>query len=184
MPGKRDARARVMAAAIELVSQGGPAAASPDAVAARAGASKMSMYRHFDGKDEMLVAALVEQEERFRLDLLVREPAASPALKVRAIFGRLAERADRNPDSVGGCPYVMTELAIDDAEHPTKAVVARHKEAMRRDLADVVATSVGADAERIASLILMLLDGALAHARIDHSGEPLRRAGEMAASWV
>ena len=62
MAGTRDARQRILDAAGELVTTGGLAAATPAAIAERAGAGKMSLYRHFSGKDELVAEALAEQD--------------------------------------------------------------------------------------------------------------------------
>src|SRR3954452_2099726 len=52
MTGTHDVRDRLSRAAYELLREGGLAGASPAQVAERAGASKMSLYRHFSGIDE------------------------------------------------------------------------------------------------------------------------------------
>ena len=62
MAGTRDARQRIIDAAAELVTVGGLDAATPAAIAERAGAGKMSLYRHFSGKDELVAEALAERD--------------------------------------------------------------------------------------------------------------------------
>ena len=62
MAGTRDARQRILEAAAELVTVGGLDAATPAAIAERAGAGKMSLYRHFSGKDELVAEALAERD--------------------------------------------------------------------------------------------------------------------------
>ncbi|MFT4088640.1 MAG: TetR/AcrR family transcriptional regulator [Gordonia sp. (in: high G+C Gram-positive bacteria)] len=80
-PGKREQakaarRAELLAAAAELMAQRGFAAVRLEDIGARAGVSGPAVYRHFDGKSDLLEALLVEISER----LLTggREVAARP----------------------------------------------------------------------------------------------------------
>lgn len=57
----------ILAATLELLADGGYAAATVEAVAARAGVGKATVYRRYAGKDELVVdalATLVEPAER------------------------------------------------------------------------------------------------------------------------
>src|SRR2546423_15515311 len=78
MAGTRDARQRILEAAAELVTAGGLAAATPAAIAERAGAGKMSLYRHFSGKDELVAEALAERDLEYRA-WLIGDPADGTA---------------------------------------------------------------------------------------------------------
>ena len=51
-------RAAVLAAATELLVEGGPAAVTVDAVSARSGVAKTTIYRHWDSRDDLLVSVL------------------------------------------------------------------------------------------------------------------------------
>ena len=66
MAGTRDARRRILEATAELVTAGGLDAATPAAIAERAGAGKMSLYRHFAGKDELVAEALAARDLEYR----------------------------------------------------------------------------------------------------------------------
>jgi AcrR family transcriptional regulator len=176
MPGTRDARQRIVEATAELVTTGGLAAATPAAIAERAGAGKMSLYRHFSGKDELVAEALAERDLQYRA-WLVGEPADGPAReRLLALFDRTAAEADRLGSSFIGCPYVGARLDLPDDDHPAAPVVVAHKDGMLRELAALL-TEIGVpDPERRARVVLMLLDGAVAHAVIRGNGDPLREA--------
>ena len=70
MAGTRDARQRILEATADLVTAGGLDAATPAAIAERAGAGKMSLYRHFSGKDELVAEALAERDLDLRAWLI------------------------------------------------------------------------------------------------------------------
>ena len=59
------ARERILAAAYALFSQHGVAAVGIDAIIARSGTAKMSLYRHFGSKDELVLAFLRQREQEW-----------------------------------------------------------------------------------------------------------------------
>lgn len=91
-------RAAILAAAVELLAEHGYTGCSVAAVAERAGIATGSVYRHFEGKAELVV-------ELFR-GVVSREVAAAreaaelpgaPADRVAAVFETFAERALKAP---------------------------------------------------------------------------------------
>lgn len=56
-PRRGNARARILDAALQLVSEGGPEAFTLEAVAARAGVSRSGLLYHFAIKESLMVAA-------------------------------------------------------------------------------------------------------------------------------
>jgi AcrR family transcriptional regulator len=176
MAGTRDARRRILDATTELVASGGLPAATPAAIAERAGAGKMSLYRHFAGKDELVAEALAERDPAQRA-LLIGEPTNQPAReRLLAVFDRGAGIADRGGRSFIGCPYVSARLDLPDDGHPAAPVIRAHKEGMLRELAAMLAEIGVADPDETANIVLMLLDGAIIHAVIRGNGDPLREA--------
>jgi AcrR family transcriptional regulator len=173
MPGTHDARQRLLGATVELLREGGLAAASPAAIATRAGAGKMSLYRHFAGKDEAVAEALAARDAAHREWLLGDEP--DPL----AVFDRVAERADR--DGYSGCAWANSRLEAHDAAHPVAAAARAHKAAMAAGLAAKLGAAGHPAPEATGRALLMLLDGAIVHAVLAGSGEPVREARAAAA---
>src|ERR1700754_2595455 len=99
MTGTRDARQRILDATAELVTAGGLGAATPAAIAERAGAGKMSLYRHFSGKDELVAEALAQRDLDYRAWLLGDPGDGTPRERLLALFDRVADRADRGGSS-------------------------------------------------------------------------------------
>lgn len=81
-------RARVLDAAAELLAEGGPAALTVDAVSARSGVAKSTMYRHWDSRDDLLVDVL-----RHNLPHLELVPGDGFEATLRATVAAAAERA-------------------------------------------------------------------------------------------
>jgi AcrR family transcriptional regulator len=173
VPGTHDARERLSRAAYELLREGGVASASPALVAERAGASKMSLYRHFSGIDELLAVALGEHDAEHRRYLL-GDGAGTPREHIESMFAGAAVRADR--PGYRGCVYVDTRVEVNDAEHPVAPVAQRHKRAMIETLSALL-DSAGVPRPGDAALVVqMLFDGAVVNAVVAGNGEPLRSA--------
>jgi len=176
MAGTRDARQRILEATADLVTTRGLDAATPAAIAERADAGKMSLYRNFSGKDELVAEALAERDLDYRAWLIGDPADGTPRERLLALFERAAGRADHGGSSFIGCPYVSARLDLPDDDHPAAPVVVAHKDGMLRELAALL-TEIGApDPEQSAHVVLMLLDGAIVHSVIRGNGDPLREA--------
>ena len=94
-------RERLLAAAQELIEEGGYGAASVIAIAARAGVAAGTLYRHFASKEELFVEVfrtVCQREERaMRAAGGEMPPDASAAERLETVLGTFAERALRNP---------------------------------------------------------------------------------------
>ena len=154
MAGTRDARQRIVKATAELVATGGLTAATPAAIAERAGAGKMSLYRHFSGKDELVAEALAEQDLTYRALLLGDSPGIPPRERLLAMFDHAAGVADRLGSSFIGCPYVSARLDLPDDDHPAAPVVVAHKDGMHRELAALLTEICVPDPEQRAQVVL------------------------------
>jgi AcrR family transcriptional regulator len=182
MPGTHNVRARLVRAAGELLVDGGVAAASPAAVAERAGASKMSIYRHFAGKGELVAAALADRERRHRTWLL-RPPRGSGRFgSVLEMFDRVASAA--RAASFAGCPFVDACLEVRDPAHPVAEVAREHKAHIAEELGERLQNAGVARPRRLARTLLYLLDGATVHAVLSGDDAPLREAREAAERLI
>src|ERR1700761_3278024 len=99
MAGTRDARQRILEAAADLVTAGRLDTVTPAAIAERAGAGKMSLYRHFSGKDELVAEALALRDLDYRAWLMGDPADGTPRERLLALFDRTPNRADRGGSS-------------------------------------------------------------------------------------
>jgi AcrR family transcriptional regulator len=92
-------RARLLAAARELIEEGGYGAASVVAIARRAGVASGTLYRHFPSKEELFVEvfrAVCAREER-AMRAAAGDPGAGAAARLAAVLATFARRALSNP---------------------------------------------------------------------------------------
>ena len=176
MAGTRDARQRILEATADLVTAGRLDAATPAAIAERAGAGKMSLYRHFSGKDQLVAEALTERDPYYRAWLTGDPANGTPRERLLAMFDLAAAVADRLGSRFIGCPFVSARLSLPDDDHPAAPVVVAHKDGMLSELAALLGEIGVPDPEQRAGVVLMLLDGAVVHSVIRGNGDPLREA--------
>src|SRR5271170_2991042 len=78
-PRVRRTRARILAAARDLLSQTGPAGLTYSALAERAGVTRQTLYRHWPARPALLVALILEG-----VDDAYPEPGADPGVVATA----------------------------------------------------------------------------------------------------
>jgi AcrR family transcriptional regulator len=94
-------RDRLLAAAQELIEEGGYGATSVIAIAERAGVAAGTLYRHFASKEELFVdlfRSVCAREERAMRAAAERLPDGTPATeRLETVLATFARRALRNP---------------------------------------------------------------------------------------
>jgi AcrR family transcriptional regulator len=159
-------RERVLRAASKLFYAEGIRAVGVERIAAQAGVSKMTLYRHFPTKDDLVVAVL-EQRDGPALALLsaaAEHAGDSPRDRLLAPFG-LLEPWFTGP-GFRGCPFMNASLELADPGHPASAVATRHKRATRDRFAELAGAADVADPEALADQLAVLFDGAIAQAQM------------------
>jgi AcrR family transcriptional regulator len=181
-------RRRLLLATSRLVYRHGIAATGVESILDAAGAARMSLYRHFPGgKDQLVAAALADRSERTVEHVLGAARAvardAGPVATVLAVFD-VVDTASRQP-GYRGCPFLNAAAEL-PPEHPGRAVVLDHKRQMRARLADLLREAGAADGavDRLAGTVLLLLDGALAAAGLTPQERPARLARAVAADLL
>lgn len=186
MPTDAPVRSRLLAATARLIYRDGITATGVEGIAAAAGVAKMSLYRHFPGgKDELVAAALARRRQdvvgRLVEDARRLARDGGPVATLLAVFD-VVDAQTREPHW-RGCPFLNAAAEL-PAEHPGRAVVLAH----RRDLHDHVTHLLQEAAldhpQRLADTLLLLLDGALAAGALTPERRPALLAREVAATLL
>jgi len=178
-------RERIIAAASALFYAEGIRAVSVDAVAAKAGLTKKTLYYHFRSKDD-LVAAYLAARDQPNLALFKQWfDGAEGALpdKIAAIFDNLA-RSVRHP-KWKGCGFLRTTAELANLPgHPAIKIGAAHKKKFEGWLREVfTAEQIGA-ADELARQMLLLLDGSFAVVLLHRDAGYMESAGSAAHALV
>ena len=157
-------RERLVAAAVELFYRHGFAAVGIDRVIAAAGVTKTTFYKHFEGKDDLMVAAVVRRDEweSRAWDRAVRKIAGDdPARQLLAMLDVMDVWF--NAPDFRGCMFLNTAAEFpnpNDPVHQAAAAYKRRSRDHRRDLARAAGAEAQA-AEAFADCYTALLEGAL-----------------------
>src|SRR6516165_5579058 len=130
-------RERILTAASDLFYRHGIRAVGVEAIAEAAGTNKMTLYRHFPSKDE-LVAEYLRQAAReadYCWQVYARAHPGDPLAQIRTW---LAEMADHlaNPGE-RGCALANAAVELPDKAHPARRVIEDCKIAQRNRLIDL-----------------------------------------------
>jgi AcrR family transcriptional regulator len=179
-PVETDARSRILEAAYELFSRHGIRAVGIDAIIQRSGVARMTLYRTFGSKDELVLAFLERRERRWTKDWLQHEAehrAADPAERLLAIFDVFDEWFQR--DDFEGCSFINVLLETADPESVVHRASADQLARIRAYVAGLAREAGVADPERLAHKWHILMKGSIVAAgEGDH--EAARRAREVA----
>ena len=132
-------RDHLVETAAKLFARHGFHATGIDRILAEAGVAKMTLYKHFRSKDELILAALRRRDEEFRNWFVrkVEARARRPAARLLAVFDVLAEWFEQ-PD-FAGCTFVAAAAEFHPAEDPIHAAAAEHKRLLLAFLRELAA---------------------------------------------
>ena len=175
-------RDRVRRAAYELFSREGARAVGVDTVIARAGVAKMTLYRNFRSKDDLILDFLRCREELWTRQWLITEVAsraASPAQQLLAIFDVFSEWFAR-PD-FEGCAFLTTMIEFTDRDHPAYRASVEHLANIRQFIRALAADAGVDDTDSFARQWHILMKGSImaAHEGDTQAGHRARELGEL-----
>ena len=125
--GQDSGRERISRAAYDLFSREGVRAVGVDAVIAKAGTAKMTLYRNFSSKDDLIIEFLHRREQLWTQDWLRTESTRrghTPREQLLAIFDVFSEWFG-SPD-FEGCSFLTTMIEVNDREHPVHQAAVGH----------------------------------------------------------
>ena len=139
------AHEHLLLAADDLFYRQGVRAVGIEAVVERAGVNKMSLYRQFSSKDDLVVAYLKRADARFfeRFDSSIAKHPGEPVKQLLQYFDDLTKRASTN--DYRGCPFVNIATEFPDASHPARISVADNKARLVARLTEIAAQARAAD---------------------------------------
>jgi AcrR family transcriptional regulator len=156
---KSRVRDRIMQTASDLFYHRGIRAVGVDTIANEAGTNKMSFYRSFASKDE-LVAEYLRGEERegWRWwDDTVAAHAGNPRAQVEALFDVLVQT--KCQDGSRGCALANAAVEITEPDHPARPVVEKFKAEMRRRFRELAHAMGAGDADGLGDALMLLWEG-------------------------
>lgn len=189
--GKISTKDFIISKAAELFNLYGYNGCSMNDIMKATGLKKGGIYNHFSSKDEIALAAYNYSYglviKRFRSSLDVVETAQE---KIYAIIETYASLIDE-PTMKGGCPIFNTAVDAIDF-HPSLAAKAKEGiNRLQRYIEIKIEQGIEAGAfnkncqpDRIASMMIIHLEGAIIMSRVSENGEHMRNAVSFLKDYV
>ena len=179
------ARDRLVESASRLFYRNGFHATGIEKVLAAAKVSKMTLYRHFRSKDELIMAVISSFDERFRVWLTVRVEAASddPVTRLGAVFEALEDILTNGAfEDLGfhGCPLVKAASEFDDLGDPIHRIAADHKRWLMDYIAGLVRETPARNPDELSLALFLEFEGAYITAQVIGDPGIARQAQKVA----
>lgn len=152
-------RDRIFSAACELFYRQGIRAVGVHTIADEAGTNKMSFYRSFASKDELVEAYVKDRDAGFwaHWEAMVGLHQGQPRKQLEALVDALTVRLS----TIDSCGRAMLHVAVElrETNHPAYLLVRETKKEIRRRLHEL-ARDVGArDPEELGDALFLLIEG-------------------------
>ena len=153
-------RERILLAAAELFYRHGIRAVGVEAVAEAADTNKMTLYRHFASKDELVAeylrrAAAQSNESWTRYE---RQHPGEPFEQLREWLREMTDHATCTDQR--GCALANAAVELAEREHPARPVIEEYKRAQRQRLVGLGRAAGLVEPELLADELHLLLEGA------------------------
>ena len=163
------ARDRIFEAAKKLFYKSGIRGVSVDAIAAEANTTKVTLYRVFESKDELIVKVLEEQAHRWSKwwDEIVARHPDKPRKQIEALFD--AFRDELTSDAADrGCTMANAAVELEE-DHPAKRVIREHKLELGKRMRALCREMEAKHPDQLGDSLMLLFRGAFS-ARLVHEG--------------
>ena len=175
---------RVFAAAADLFYRKGIHAVGVEEIVKQAGVAKISLYRNFASKDDLVVAYLDDRRTSFlrEWDEMFDRYSDDPRAQLRAIMTYAAERTAEK--GYRGCPFINFSAEFPDPAHPGRAIARATMQGVRDRFFRLAEALRVAEPKRLADGLLLLFEGAYGLSQTlgggtDGAGHHLVWASEM-----
>ncbi len=150
-----------------------------DRIISESGVAKMSLYRNFNSKDELVLAFLAEREERWTRNWLRAEAqrrgetGAQRLLAIFDVFGEWFAQADFE-----GCSFINVLLEFTEPDHPVRAASAQYLANIRGYVREFAEDAGVEDPEALAGQWHILMKGSIV-AAAEGDAEAAQRAQRL-----
>lgn len=178
-------RARIFETACDLFYQQGIRAVGVDAIASGAGTNKMSFYRNFPSKDDLVAEYLRDHVRSYweNWDRILARHPEDPRQQVIDLFEHFVAR--NRSDTSRGCALGNAAVEIREPDHPAHAVIVEYKNETRHRW-QALAKAMGVRRYQELGDALMLLQEGGYQSRLIFRGRqgPLHNAAHAARALI
>jgi AcrR family transcriptional regulator len=152
-------RDRIFDTACELFYRHGIRAVGVDAIACEAGTNKMSFYRSFASKDELVAEYLREREREFWdwWNRTIAPHAGNPRRQIEALFESHMELVEQS--DCRGCALGNAAAELSDNNDALSSLVRDYKQKVRNELHRMAREMGARDPDALGDALMLLMDG-------------------------
>lgn len=159
--GTSEARKRLLGTATRIFYTEGIHSVGIDRLTAEAQVTRATLYRHFSGKEDLILAYLEQADQGIRGQVAAAQAGADSAVdKLRAVARSIAEGI-RSP-GFRGCAFLNAVAEYPDPAHPVHQAVLAHRQWFLGTVTDLLSQTGTASADVAGRHFVMLRDGAMA----------------------
>ena len=156
---------RLFETAARLFYQYGYRAIGVDTIAAESGIGKMTLYRHYPSKDDLIVAFLQDSDEEFWEYFESSTKEAPTARKKLLAFFEALQSYVISP-ACYGCPFINVATEYPDVRYAGHQVAMEHKKSVRARFTQLAEEAGARQPGALANALHLLMDGAYIAARV------------------
>ncbi|HTV24426.1 MAG TPA: TetR/AcrR family transcriptional regulator [Polyangiaceae bacterium] len=160
-------RDRILETAGELFYSRGIHCVGVDSIASEAGTNKMSLYRNFPSKEELVAEYLREQEREYWAvwDATIEPFEGNPRRQLEALFDGFLTRAKSKEADVDdckvrrGCALGNAAVEIPEDDENLRAIVLGYKSELRRRLRKLSKDAGASEPDALGDALMLLAEG-------------------------
>lgn len=159
MPSNK--RDHLVDTAMKLFYKDGFHATGIDKILSESGVAKMTLYKHFKSKDELILATLRKRDEKFRNDFMqsVESRTKNPRDRLVAVFDTLDDWFSSRDFS--GCLFINAAAEYPEGDCPIHNTCAENKRLLVNYLTDLSEKAGAKDAKSLGQGLMLLMEGAV-----------------------
>ena len=162
---------KVFQTAARMFYQYGYRAIGVDTLAAESGIGKMTLYRHYPTKDDLIVAYLKDSNDLFWNSFEeITKDALTAREKLLAFFESLQDYV--TSPACYGCPFLNVATEYPEADYPGHQVALEHKQLVRERFRQLAKEAGAKKPNVLADQLFLLMDGAYMASRMFGAKNP------------
>ncbi|MBZ9704573.1 MULTISPECIES: TetR/AcrR family transcriptional regulator [unclassified Mesorhizobium] len=152
-------RDRILETARDMFHKHGIKGVGVDAITEAAGTNKMTLYRHFESKDDLIIECLRATASKAGAMWDAFE-AEHPGDKLAQLHAWVRKAAEMLTADCRGCDMANAAVELTEPDHPARRVIKELKEAQRERLVALCRGAGIGQAELLADTLSLLCEGA------------------------
>jgi len=174
---------KVFKTAARMFYQHGYRAIGVDTLAAESGIGKMTLYRHYPTKDDLIVAYLKDSNDLFwsNFEQIIKD-APTAREKILSFFEGLQDYV-QSP-SCYGCPFLNVATEYPETDYLGHQVAIEHKQSVRTRFRQLAKEAGAKKPDVLADQLFLLMDGAYMASRMFGAKNPAAHLAETAQVLV